>query len=447
MSWYYRILRGDSRRTLHDVEDGSVQAGVTSPPYLGKRDYETGTWLGGSPECDHMQKRIVTKSSGLRKDGRRKAGGYDNEKGVHIGMPYRDICGKCGARRQDTQIGLEVRVEEYVAALTEVFSLLAQKLHPTGTQWIVLGDGHAGYWGDSGARKRGERPASDTNGYTNGFSQNLRPSFHQAFDGTGIKPKDLIGIPWEVARAIRNAGLWIRQEIIWEKPNAKPESVVDRPTTCHETIFLVSRRPEYYYDSHAVREPAVTGLSTTRNCRTIWRFYTEGFNAADVGITDTEHYAPFPPSLVRRCIEASTPDYGCCPHCLTPWGRVVERFGCNGKGTMNSMARYMELTTKWRPLCKCDRPYPTVPAVVIDPFAGTGTTGEVALSMGRRVILGELNGKYQRICEARCLRAMGFQFALPPSEIWEPSIPPGLEPYIEDVPGSAMQASMAFEDE
>ena len=154
----YQLLQGDSREVLRTLPEKSVHTIVTSPPYFGLRDY-----------------------------------------GV------------------DGQIGLEATPSAYVAELVAVFRECWRVLRDDGTLWLNLGDSYAGYWGDKKAREAGHRSSADTNGWTNGFNMNARPSFHDAFDGTGIKPKDLIGIPWRVAFALQADGWYVRSDIIWHK--------------------------------------------------------------------------------------------------------------------------------------------------------------------------------------------------------------------------------------
>jgi len=154
----YQLLQGDNRTVLRTLPDQSVHCIVTSPPYYGLRDY-----------------------------------------GV------------------DGQIGLEATPEQYVAELVNVFRECWRVLRDDGTLWLNLGDSYAGYWGDKKAKEEGRPSSADTNGWTNGFNMNARPSFHSAFQGTGIKPKDLIGIPWLVAFALRADGWYLRSDIIWHK--------------------------------------------------------------------------------------------------------------------------------------------------------------------------------------------------------------------------------------
>lgn len=245
----YNIIQGDALQTLRTLPSCSVQMACTSPPYFGLRDYLTARWEGGDPECDHEPDK--TSPSSTLQGGKATQGSAKE---------FRATCGKCGARRVDNQIGLEESPELYVAKLVEVFREVRRVLHPTGTCWINIGDSFWGGKGQSGyelpheaeaRRGRGEtmQHAHNVPGYTN-----MRPT-----DGKHpvIKPKDLIGIPWMLAFALRADGWYLRSEIIWHKKAPMPESVTDRPTKAHEQLFLLAKSPTYYYDAEAIREPNV----------------------------------------------------------------------------------------------------------------------------------------------------------------------------------------------
>lgn len=359
----YRLLQGDCLDVLPTLEAGSVHCCVTSPPYFGLRDYGTAEWEGGDAECDHRQylggngeasAKQVT-SAGTQK--------YN----------YRNTCGKCGATRTDSQIGLEESPEAYVAKLVQVFREVRRVLRDDGTVWLNLGDSYA-----SNPASGGKTPRMDGGEY---FNTPRRPYTRPE----GLKPKDLIGIPWRVAFALQADGWWLRQDIIWHKPNPMPESVTDRCTKAHEYIFLLTKSARYYYDAEAVREDATsdrpdmrlkgvrTGLAyiqqvkipnnsivnsnkpvirsseidtagvstTTRNRRSVWTVATKPFTGS--------HFATFPPALIEPCILAGCPIGG----------------------------------------------------VVLDPFGGAGTTGLVALSHGRNAILCELNPEYVKMARKR----------------------------------------------
>ena len=204
-----KILRGDNRNTLKTLEDKSIHTVVTSPPYWGLRDYGTATWEGGDLSCDHVANPQATKKMGNEEFNKNRPSREETKtKGY-----YENICPKCGARRIDNQLGLEETPEEYVNNLVDVFREIKRVLRDNGTVWLNLGDSYS-----SGGRRtttnqslRGDKDYGVT-----------RPA-----PSKGIKPKDLIGIPWRVAFALQQDGWYLRQDIIWHKPNPMPESVRD----------------------------------------------------------------------------------------------------------------------------------------------------------------------------------------------------------------------------
>jgi len=238
-----RAIHGDCREVLKTLPDESVHCVVTSPPYFGLRDYGTAKWEGGGDGCDHAKGSAASRTSTLKNDGRVNFGSNDYERSIVV--PYRDECGKCGARRIDNQIGLEATPDAYVAELVAVFREVRRVLRNDGTAWINLGDSYAANRGYQVSQSK--HPAHDYGG----SNATKVPS--------GLKPKDLIGIPWMVAFALRADGWWLRQDIIWSKPNPMPESVTDRPTSAHEHIFLFAKSARYYFDAEAVKEPDVAG--------------------------------------------------------------------------------------------------------------------------------------------------------------------------------------------
>jgi DNA modification methylase len=253
----------------------------------------------------------------------------------------------------DGQIGLEESPEEYVAKMVEVFREVRRILRNDGTLWLNLGDSYAG--NNSQASNNGRA------GYGNPRERIVNRM------GEGLKPKDLIGIPWRVAFALQSDGWYLRQDIIWHKPNPMPESVTDRCTKAHEYIFLLSKSERYYYDHEAINEQVVNMGNPrkfrdakensdktmrhdnerlyipkeTRNKRSVWTVATKPYAEA--------HFATYPTKLIEPCILAGSP----------------------------------------------------VGGVVFDPFTGSGTTALVALTNNRSYIGTELNPEYIRIAENR----------------------------------------------
>ena len=240
------------------LADRSVSCAVTSPPYYGLRDYGTASWAGGDPECDHSEKRGGTGASSYISVTNPGTQNYQ----------YRGVCKKCGAVRVDSQIGLEDTPEAFVENLVRVFREVWRVLKDDGTLWLNLGDSYAGSGGVGNQRddaNKGNMPHfKNPNSYkiTRG-KRNSKRLGGGNFPATGdLKPKDLIGIPWMVAFALRADGWYLRSDIIWHKPNPMPESVTDRPTKAHEYIFLLTKSPRYYYDHQAIMEPlAVASVS------------------------------------------------------------------------------------------------------------------------------------------------------------------------------------------
>jgi hypothetical protein len=269
----------------------------------------------------------------------------------------------------------------------------------------------------------------------------------------GLKPKDLVGIPWRVAFALQADGWWLRQDIIWSKANPMPESVRDRCSKSHEYVFLMTKSERYFYDYAAVMEDttgnahgrgdgvnpkcaepgsgikqntsfsaAVAGLVSKRNRRSVWSIATKPFPEA--------HFATFPPELPEVCVKAGTSDRGCCPECGAPFERVVETVKVNEKEVDNPLKGRLEgthgtlghdgqgmrfesvyttevVTKGWKPTCDhfgdeiADSFSTSVPCTVLDPFNGAGTTGLVTKRLFRNYIGIDLNEKYIAMASER----------------------------------------------
>jgi DNA modification methylase len=327
------LLQGDVRVCLDGIENDSVDCCITSPPYFGLRDY---------------------------------------------GCPG--------------QMGMEPTPEAFVAGMVSVFHEVKRVLKPEGTLWLNIGDSYAraGGWSDNpglSGTKRGESGRARTNQQEGCNGQRLPP---------GLKQKDLIGIPWMLAFALRADGWYLRQDIIWHKPSPMPESVTDRCTKSHEYVFLLSKSERYFYDHEAVKEDAVKGAAGSnfhtgktgehqlgwastkpridaanrkalgtnssqtivdgkRNRRDVWTIPTKPFKGA--------HFAVMPEALVEPCLLAGCPEGG----------------------------------------------------TVLDPFSGSGTVGVVAHQHGRNYVGCELNPAYVQISHDR-LRAAGAEVQYPFAE-------------------------------
>ena len=336
----YFFLTADAIAGLQSLESESVNCCVTSPPYWGLRDYGTGEWEGGSAECDHEK-------------------------------VFPGICGKCGARRVDLQIGLEDTPEKYVEKLVTIFREVWRVLKNEGTVWLNLGDS---FYGTGYSNNKSTGGATRIQG---GKQKHLC-----SIAKSDLKSKDLIGIPWRVAFALQADGWYLRQDIIWAKPNPMPESVKDRCTKSHEYVFLLSKQTKYYFDSKAIKEPLACpkedGRKTPgkfggankfkeaqkqsrlhsgheylgtkdnkRNKRSVWNIAPQPYKEA--------HFAVFPEALVEPMILA----------------------GCPIGGT------------------------------VLDPFAGSGTTILTALKNGRRGLGIELKPEYTKLAENRIQEWIG----------------------------------------
>ena len=262
---------------------------------------------------------------------------------------------------EDDQIGLEQTPDDYVEQLCLVFDAVWRVLADDGTLWLNLGDSYAGGSAASGGTQRLG---------PNGTLNNQRNDVQLKKVGQGLKPKDIIGIPWRVAFALQARGWFLRSEIIWHKPNPMPESVTDRPTKSHEHIFLLSKSAKYFYDHEAIKEDALTepaarnknaegyqadyakgdrfspgervfGADGKRNKRDVWTVPTQPFAGA--------HFAVYPPALIEPCVLAGSREGD----------------------------------------------------TILDPFSGSGTTGVVALRNGRNYVGTELNPQYAELSKKR----------------------------------------------
>jgi DNA modification methylase len=368
MTW--RLLQGDAAGQLRALPEGSVQCCITSPPYFNLRSY------------------------------------------LSDGDPLKPF-----------EVGLEETPEKYVQRLVAVFAEVRRVLRDDGTCWVVIGDswsasGGARTCGGSGFLSKRASGVQD--------SRNNRSAARMLGRIEGIKHKDLIGVPWMLAFALRADGFYLRQEIVWAKSvsfcptysgSCMPEAVKDRCTKSHETIFLLSKSPSYFYDNEAVKEKAHDwssggpgvgikktqhyasdnggnaglgrlaqryrdgGVEPRRNLRSVWTVNPQA--------SKLKHYAMFPEKLIEPMLRAGTSEYGACAACGAPWQRLVER----GIARQGAVVGTVGTTVGWEPTCNCGR-RDVVPCTVLDPFSGAGTTGVVATRLGRSFVGVELNPEY-----------------------------------------------------
>ena len=335
------------------------------------------------------------------------------------------------------QLGLEDTPEEFVENLVKVFREVKRVLRDDGTVWLNLGDSYYNY-----RPGKGQSLIKQT---VNNTNQDLPQELaRRANKIDGLKEKDLVGIPWRVAFALQADGWYLRQDIIWYKPNPMPESVKDRCTKSHEYIFLLSKNAKYYYDNESIKEDAVydkdlgilrsrkqaelnhpsiikrqeIGIDSTsagdgkRNKRSVWTVTTKPFKGA--------HFAAFPPDLIQPCVLAGCPEK-VCVECSTPYERKVESKRLKRNELPKDDPRYRPNTyegsykdingkadagyTETKDLglekqCQCETDE-TKSGTVLDPFGGAGTTGLVADRNDRNAILIELNDEYAEMARDR----------------------------------------------
>lgn len=322
-----KIEFGDCREIMRKWASQGVKAQtcITSPPYYGLRDYGTAKWEGGDPNCEHSIS-MPTKWN----DPKRGTNVLRPEVGHRGGSSSN--CHLCGAKRIDEQLGLEDTPEEYIKNMVEVFRCVWDVLEDDGTLWVNIGDSYCNSNGFARASPEYQREG-----------RNNMPANDRKLDklhATGLKTKDLIGIPWMLAFALRADGWYLRQDIVWSKPNPMPESVQDRCTKAHEYIFLLSKSHKYHFDHVAIKEP-MKESDEMANKRSVWTVNTKPYSGA--------HFAVFPTELIEPCILAGAPLGG----------------------------------------------------IVLDPFMGSGTTAQVAQDLGRQYLGCELNPEYGKLQKKR----------------------------------------------
>jgi site-specific DNA-methyltransferase (adenine-specific) len=265
------------------------------------------------------------------------------------------------------QIGREVSAEDYLSRIGEVLRQCLRVIRDDGVMWLNCGDTY-----DSG---------------------------------------NLLGMPWRLAFLAKEIGWTLRQDVIWSKKTPMPAAAKGRCVTSHEYVFLLSKSDRYYFDQTAIAEPASHG--GTKGRRSVWSLASTPFGGL--------HFATMPRTLAELCLSAGASLHGCCPECKSPWSRtvakkpltrrrpndLVKRRGTAGTGNRcrNTVAGVETITTGWEPACKCER-VDVEPCVVLDPFAGSGTTLAVAASLGMHGVGIEISPEYAAMARERCKEAL-----------------------------------------
>lgn len=433
-----QILVGNNLLELAKLPEKNIHCVICSPPYWGLRNYgsDPQIWPPAANNCEHEFEK-----SNVNYDLRYRAGENtvmrNNKKFGNENNNYgTSFCIHCGAWKGE--LGLEPTPELYIEHLVLIFREVWRILRDDGTLWVNLGDS---YWS----------AGNNSHEY--------------------LKPKDLVGIPWDAAKALQRDGWYLRRDIVWSKGNPMPESTPDRPTTSHEYIFLLSKKRKYYYDSIAVREEiksndsdirkmieskdriggktlsaddenykanknteigkkrSVGGPFLGRNRRSVWEVNTTPYKDA--------HFATFPPKLIEPCVLAGTSEYGVCSDCGSPYERILEktkielsvedkvkeenyyqRRRSDNQQVPEDPKKQQEYinhihdhgaipkikTIGWKKTCNCETKN-VQPAIVLDPFFGSGTTGYVANNYGRDFVGIEINPKYITLAEKRVNKA------------------------------------------
>jgi DNA modification methylase len=380
-----KILQGDCIESLKKLKDESVNTCITSPPYWGLRDYNG----------------------------------------------------------EEKQLGLEDTPEEFVDNLVKVFKEVKRVLRDDGTVWLNLGDTYSSH------KDCKSTPQSLAKGMQSEVAHVIEKGKSvsrntKKLKAAGLKNKDLIGIPWRVALALQQDGWYLRQDIIWHKPNPMPESVKDRCTKAHEYIFLLSKQAKYYFDNEAIKEDAVRAgkipkgkkysseladdkiggkhtretlnekpVAPKRNKRSVWTVTTKPFKGA--------HFATFPIDLIEPCVSAGCPEK-ICVDCGEPYKRVMQkpkqlevdrnkRSGLDDRKVGGVLDKYNRenppIDLGVQKQCDCET-NETKAGTVLDPFAGSGTTGIVAANHARNSVLLELNEEYIKIAKKRIKEQAGM---------------------------------------
>jgi len=429
-----KVHQGYCPDALKQLPDECIQTAITSPPYWGLRQYEgvqPQIW-GGASDCEHEW---------LEEKKHPKGSGGPSEKqltnpGSRFEATVGKFCSKCGA--WSGCLGLEPTPELYVDHLVEVCREVRRVLRKNGILWVNIGDSYLG--GGRGGQGQCGHGSMEEERYESGQKIGLPTGKVR-----GYKKGDMAGVPWALAFALRDDGWWLKQDIIWEKPSPMPESVTIRCTRSHEYVFMFAKSDKYYHDHIAIQEDAtattierykygwhgrtgdkddamtmgqrvgntfqkcadsdltmgeVIRCPGKRNKRSVWRVNTASERDS--------HFAVFPEELIIPMIDACTSEHGACAKCGAPYERILEQVNPNaitsGRGDLQaeqqkdegrlSLQRptairddnvgYYE-TIGWKKTCECECEE-VVPCVVLDPFAGSGTTIATSIKRGRNAI-------------------------------------------------------------
>lgn len=416
-----KIYHGNCLDVLKTFPDNCIDCCITSPPYWGLRDYGTAKWEGGDKNCKH-----------LTPDNDLKNAGEKQQTNVGSVRYEKDICRNCGAKRIDEQIGLEKTPEEFVAKMILIFDEVKRVLKPTGTLWLNLGDSYV-----SGKSRYSTKAQTIEGGgekeekYGSMHNGNKPDLYYHPF----LKDKDIAGIPWRVAFALQQAGWYLRQDIIWHKPNPMPESVTDRCTKAHEYIFLLSKSNQYYFDYESIQEIATgfdgrkdTMMKGSNKYKTSvvpgqeehtmasrgherWKFKGTGTfgnrNGELNGLHSGKKYNPKFKNLQEDGQQPNT------IHIKRAEGESDEVYPIRNKRsvwTVNTMP-YKDAhfaTFPERLITDCIKAGCPENGIVLDPFSGAGTTALVARKLYRNFVGIELNEKYIEIANKRLSKELGM---------------------------------------
>lgn len=400
--WQYgdiRFFQGEVREVLARLPSKSVQCVITSPPYYGLINYQTGKWEGGNLSCKHHYAKVITRYNyTFENSPEQKKSKLTEEVNSR---QYRRFCPDCGAKHIDLQIGFEPDADCktygqaqcgscYVCTMVDVGRSVRHLLRDDGTFFLNLGDSY--------------------------------------------KEGNLLGVPWRVALALQADGWLLRSDMPWVKRSTMPDSTPNRPAKALEYVFMFTKSMDYYFDMEAIKPKLAASASSLdnegieedtlrRNFRNTDLWFQsispphgvvgEGEELVGLDVTSEaysgHHFATFGTRLVRPLLLAGTSDKGACMKCGSPWKRITEkqpltrhrpndyvkRNGQDGTGNScsNSMAGVVVKTLGWKPTCACEV-QEVVPCTVADVFLGSGTTAQVCIETGRSCVGIELSEKY-----------------------------------------------------